>query len=219
LNNFNSITIHDRGANTYDSQVVEYESHMHEALFGMCYDYIKKGDSLLDLGIGTGLSSIYFAREGLDIHGMDGSSEMLNECNKKDFVKELKQHSITDTPLPYKGNSFHHILCCGVFHFIGDISSITEEVSRILKKGGMYAFTVISELAKDMRFGHSELSGFFEIPNNWEIPVYKHSRKYIYKISNSNSFTIKKEQQILAYSGDENIGDMVFMIYILKKDK
>jgi len=47
-----------------------------------CYEYIKPGDSLLDLGIGTGLSSVLFAKVGLNITDLDGSLEMLKECRK-----------------------------------------------------------------------------------------------------------------------------------------
>jgi len=219
MNNLDSITIHDKGASIYDSQVKEYKNHMHEILFGMCYDYIEKDDLLLDIGIGTGMSSEYFANEGLQIYGMDGSSEMLKECKKKNFVKELKLHSITDIPLPYNNHSFRHIICCGVFHFIGEINSITKDVSRIINDGGFYAFTVITELAKNIGSKSSNFIGCVEMPGDWGIPIYKHSDSYINKISNSNGFDIVKEQQILAFSGYENIGDIVFKLYIMQKEE
>ena len=77
-------------ASTYDALVKEYNSYLHQVLFGMCYEYIKPGDSLLDLGIGTGLSSVLFAKSGMNITGLDGSVEMLEECRKKGFAQELK---------------------------------------------------------------------------------------------------------------------------------
>lgn len=80
------IKSHDEFASIYDSKVKEYNSYGHEVLFGMCYEYIKPGDSLLDLGIGTGLSSVLFAKAGLNITGLEESLEMLKECRKKGFV-------------------------------------------------------------------------------------------------------------------------------------
>lgn len=49
MDNSDSIKIHDEHASSYDSQVKDYYSYQHEILFGMCYEYIKAGDSLLDL--------------------------------------------------------------------------------------------------------------------------------------------------------------------------
>lgn len=101
MDNADHIKSHDEFAGIYDSQVKQYNSYGHEVLFGMCYEYIKPGDSLLDLGIGTGLSSVLFAKAGLNITGLDGSLEMLKECGKKGFAKEIKQYNIQDVPLPY----------------------------------------------------------------------------------------------------------------------
>lgn len=88
MDNADHIKSHDEFAGIYDSQVKQYNSYGHEVLFGMCYEYIKPGDSLLDLGIGTGLSSVLFAKAGLNITGLDGSLEMLKECGKKDLQKK-----------------------------------------------------------------------------------------------------------------------------------
>jgi ubiquinone/menaquinone biosynthesis C-methylase UbiE len=96
MNTKNPIKVHDEYADTYDASVKEYHSHLHELLFGMCYEFIQPGDSLLDIGIGTGLSSVNFARAGVDVYGMDPSSNMIEQCRKKGFAKELKQHSLTD---------------------------------------------------------------------------------------------------------------------------
>ena len=89
MDNSDRIKIHDEYASSYDSQVKEYNSYGNEVLFGMCYEYVKAGDTLLDIGIGTGLSSINFARAGLDVYGMDASTGMLEECRKK---AEAAQH-------------------------------------------------------------------------------------------------------------------------------
>ena len=83
MNTTKDIKLHDRIAGEYDSLVKKYNSHIHELLFGMCFEYVKPGDSLLDLGIGTGLSSFLFTKAGLHITGLDGSGEMLKECKKK----------------------------------------------------------------------------------------------------------------------------------------
>jgi ubiquinone/menaquinone biosynthesis C-methylase UbiE len=64
----------------------------------MCYEYIKSGDALLDLGMGTGLSSVLFVKAGLNITGLDGSLEMLKECQKKDSQKKLSNATFRRSP-------------------------------------------------------------------------------------------------------------------------
>ena len=76
---------HDEFATIYDSRVKEYKSYGHEVIFGMCYEYIKPSDSLIDVGIGTGLCSVLFAKAGLNMTGLDESLEMLKECRKKGY--------------------------------------------------------------------------------------------------------------------------------------
>ena len=115
MNTTNPIRVHDASADTYDASVEEYHSHLHDLLFGMCYEFIQPGHSLLDIGIGTGLSSVNFARAGVDVYGMDPSSNMIDQCRKKGFAKELKQHSLTDPPLRYHDKAFSHVIACGVF--------------------------------------------------------------------------------------------------------
>ena len=136
------IRAHDEEAHIYDQQVREYEYFAFDVLFGMCYQYVKPGERLLDLGIGTGLASLPFARAGLEVYGLDGSTEMLNVCESKGFAQDLKCFNLLEMPLPYSRGFFSHVISCGVFHFFGDIGPMVKEVSRIMGSDGTFAFTV-----------------------------------------------------------------------------
>ncbi len=218
MNDIDHIKNHGKFAKSYDSQVKEYHSHGHDVLFGMCFEYVKAGDSLLDLGIGTGLSSINFARIGLDITGLDGSPEMLDECRKKDFAKELKQYNIQDVPLPYPDNSFSHVLCCGVFHFFSDLSPIIRDSYRLLKTGGIFAFTIASPTAKDKASISGDIPDFIKSPTAWGISIFKHSDEYIRSISEELGLKILKEQKVLADSGDKDSEDILFKVIVMRKE-
>jgi|GEM_PF-5571654 len=56
-----------------------------EVAFGLAYAHVHHGQSILDIGIGTGLGSALFKKAGLQVHGMDISPEMLEACRKKGF--------------------------------------------------------------------------------------------------------------------------------------
>ena len=169
-------------ASTYDALVKEYNSYLHQVLFGMCYEYIKPGDSLLDLGIGTGLSSVLFAKSGMNITGLDGSVEMLEECRKKGFAQELKQYNIQDVPLPYADSTFPFVISCGVFHFFRDLLPIIKDVYRILKPAGIFTFTIASLSEKDTGLNRKSIPEYLKVESAWGIPIFKHLDKYINKI-------------------------------------
>ena len=211
------IKSHDEFASTYDSQVKEYNSYGHEVLFGMCYEYIKPGDSLLDLGIGTGLSSVLFAKAGLEITGLDGSREMLKECRKKCFAKELKQCDIQDVPLPYSDNAFSNIVCCGVFHFFGDLEPMFKEVSRIIKPGGIFAFTILAQISeKEEKSAKLNQDDYSEKITYWEVPVFMHSYRYIEKLLQVCGFDRFKKLKFLVWNEHENIDDLYYAFVVPK---
>ncbi|MCK5056193.1 MAG: class I SAM-dependent methyltransferase [Candidatus Aminicenantes bacterium] len=213
----NHIKSHDEFARTYDSQAKQYNSYVFEVLFGMCYEFVKPGESLLDLGIGTGLSSVHFARAGLDITGLDESIEMLKECGKKGFAKEIKQFNIRDVPLPYPDNTFSHVVCCGVFHFFADLLPTCKEACRILRPAGILAFTIASLTVEEAGSDRGSMPGYIKAPTAWGIPIFKHSDKYVNKIAATYGLTIQKEQKVLADSGDKDAGDILFKVIVMQK--
>ena len=77
MKNKRIISAHDEEATQYDQQVHEYGCYTHDVIFGMSFEYINTHDRLLDIGIGTGLASLPFAKVGLEVFGFDGSNEML----------------------------------------------------------------------------------------------------------------------------------------------
>jgi ubiquinone/menaquinone biosynthesis C-methylase UbiE len=111
-----------------------------EILFGLAFRHLNPGEKILDLGIGTGLISELFCKAGLQVYGMDFSSEMLKACAEKNVAVELKEHDLLEIPYPYEANSMDNAVCGGVMHIFKDINPIFQEVSRIVKTGGTFAF-------------------------------------------------------------------------------
>jgi predicted TPR repeat methyltransferase len=101
---------HDKYARDYDNQIKNHDCHIAEILFGLSYEYIKNGDSLLDIGIGTGISSKLFNLAGLNVFGIDGSAEMLDICKTKGIAKELVEQDLLVFPWPYQKDTFDHII-------------------------------------------------------------------------------------------------------------
>jgi ubiquinone/menaquinone biosynthesis C-methylase UbiE len=207
------IELHDSIASEYDQMAKEYNNHIHEVLFGMCFEYIKPGDTLLDLGIGTGLSSILFAKAGLKITGLDGSNEMLKACGKKGIVHELKHYNIQELPLPFQNDTFSHTVCCGVLHTIGDLKPLSEDIFRILKPNGIFAFTILPLSTSDIESQDKQLPPYSSFSSAWDTTIFKHSDTYIKDIIRELKYSFQKE--ILVHSGADD--EYVFKIVVLSK--
>ena len=211
------IRAHDDEAAQYDQQVQQYEYHVHDVLFGMCFEYIRANDRLLDIGIGTGLASLPFARVGLEIFGLDASAEMLKICESKSFAKELKTFDLRDIPYPYSEGFFDHVISSGVFHFFGELKEIVQEVSRVMKPGGIFAFTVAAEdSAQDETVGRSPRA-YTKIPTSWGEAIFAHSDAYLTKVLRDNGFDKMKMQKVLIRGGDKDCEDLLFKVYIAKR--
>lgn len=210
-----SIRAHDEHAAKYDRQAHEY-GYFPEALFGLSFEYVSPHDRLLDIGIGTGLASLPFAKVGLEIFGIDGSREMLEVCKSKDFAKDLKHFDLKNTPLPYSNAFFDHVVSYGVFHLFSDLEPIFKEVSRIIKPGGIFVFTIMMQasLTKGKAAGRNR-EDYLETSREG-VPVFMHSSRYIEKLLRGCGFDKLKQFKFLLLSGKESIDDL-FCAYVAQK--
>ena len=212
--NSNQSKNHDNFAENYDEEAQKYNSHGHEIIFGMNYDYLQPGQRLLDLGIGTGLSSRLFAKAGLKVVGVDGSKQMLVECRKKNFAENLILHDINNIPLPLEMSSYDFVISCGVFHFLGDLEPVFSEIKRLLKGKGIFSFSIAS-IAET---GNSSINeNYISEQTPWNVPIYKHSDAYIFKLIKENGFNFLKKQRLLISGGDPNKEDLLFTIFCARK--
>jgi predicted TPR repeat methyltransferase len=197
---------HDKFAKEYDNQIKNYDCYIAEVLFGLSYEYVKKADTLLDIGIGTGISSRLFYLAGLDIFGIDVSRAMLSICKTKGIAKELIEQDLLVFPWPYQDDMFNHIICCGVFHFIGDLDKIFDEISRIHKNDGIFAFTVID--GKDNQRNREKYQKQIEDGLN----IFSHKASYIHNLMKKNNYS--KEKEIISF-----VGQTQFRAIVARKDK
>ena len=208
------VRIHDEQAVEYDQQAREYRWFGHEVLFGMSREYVNQQDRLLDIGIGTGLSSRLFAVIDLEIFGIDGSVEMLNICRSKGFAKEIKLFDLQNGPLPYSTGFFHHVISCGVLHFFGDLKPIFAEVSRVMKPGGIFAFTSLLQTAGKNEAAEGYIkSSAFEVGTT----VFLHSSKYINELLKNHGFGETKELKFLASSEMGDHDDLLCEAYVAQR--
>ncbi len=215
----NDTIIHGaESASAYDRQARDTNWFGPDVVFGLAYEYIKPGDILLDLGIGSGLSSIPFYKAGLRVYGLDGSTEILEVCRAKSFADQLKQHDLRDLPLPYPSASFDHVICVAVLNSFPELAALFTEIARLMKGQGIFAFTV-----EDRKPGQE--SGYpinrVEVAERPQaetaVTLYRHSKEDIAGYLDQNGFILCKELEFLAFKYPYENKDIFFKIYIAQK--
>ena len=164
----------DESSENYDRLARKYSWYSPEVLFGLCFEYIQPSERLLDIGIGTGLGSFPFAKAGLLVSGLDISLEMLNIVRSKGITADLKQFDIRVNPWPYPDGFFDHMVACGVLHFMDDLTPIFLEAARVLKPGGILAFSTKAPPVED-----ATAPGIYSTEIICNVTVFLHHIRYI----------------------------------------
>ena len=127
----------------------------------------QQGKNILDVGCGSGRNLKWFYNTDFEIHGTDIANERLQHC--KELYPLQKDHFIfaTAESMPYKANSFNHIICNAVLHFAEDLSQylkMIQELLRILKPQGTLFIRTASNFGLENQVEHIS-NGVYNLPD------------------------------------------------------
>ena len=183
-----------------------------EVVFGLMYAFIRPGDSVLDIGIGTGLGSLLFHKAGLHVYGMDISPKMLEVCAKKGFTEDLKVHDLTEEPYPYTTASMDHAVCVGVMNHFEDLITVFRETSRILKDNGIFAFIVADRSS-------GEGSSFEVAHVGSRTTMFRHSSEQIVSLLHETGFDLLRELEFSVRGHMMTSRPLCLKAYAVKRQK
>jgi len=92
------------------------------------------GESLVDIGCGTGASLEPFSGKGVSLTGVEPSSYMLDYAQKK-IGQKADFHQAHAEDLPFDDNSFNYAVLCLVLEFCENPGKALEEACRVAKDG------------------------------------------------------------------------------------
>jgi len=129
-----------------------FRDNKHKTEFILTVDYIdkylRKAMKILELGVGTGAYSLYYARQGYNIHALEYVKENL------DVLKSNIEEGMNITPVlgdardlsMYEDNTFDMTLSLGpLYHLEGkDREKSIEESIRVTKPNGLIFLAYIS---------------------------------------------------------------------------
>ena len=193
----------------YDHLSQQHQWQAPELLFHYLSKYARRGTRLLDIGVGTGISSQRFHEKGVELYGLDNSSDMLSICEVKGIFKKLLLFDLLSEEIPYPDESFDFIVCSGVLPFFPSLDELFTKVSRVVKRSGFFAFTFI-ENSKNDKLYISEIRS--------EVNIYHHSKDYINSLANRWKFTSLFEQTFTTIKDLNTKETLDHSLMILRKE-
>lgn len=104
---------------------------------------VKPGMKILDVGTGTGVVAITAARHGAQVTGLDLTPELLEQAREDAEIAGQSQIIWQEgdaEALPYDDQSFDMVLSQFGHMFAPRPAVVTQEIQRVLRKGGVFAF-------------------------------------------------------------------------------
>jgi ubiquinone/menaquinone biosynthesis C-methylase UbiE len=198
---------------TYDKFAKEYHEHRTKTKNNFYYKYlekptllkllkpISKNKKILDLGCGSGLFTKELINLGGKCIGIDLSKELISLAKR--FVPEAKFYVGKAQKMPFKKNSFEIVASNEVIHYFKDLDPVFSEVSRVLKKNGIFIFLIKHPLVgilkkikidgKNQRIIYSYFGNEFfkwEMLDGMEIKMYRQTFEKLAVALNNSGFYI-----------------------------
>ena len=209
-----------QSAEGYDEQARNTEWFGSEVVFGLAYEFVLPGEALLDLGIGSGLSSLPFHKAGLRIYGLDGSDEILKVCAEKGFAAELKQHDLRALPLPYADHFFDHVISVAVLNSFKDLGPLFKEVGRIMNGPGIFAFTVEDqEPGQEESYPINRVEVSEKARPESAVTLFRHPASLTIKLLEENGFTTLKVLKFRAFDYPAEEREVYFKAYVARRTR
>jgi len=102
-----------------------------------------KGKYVLDAACGPGFYSEYLINHGAEVLGLDVSSSMIVQYQKriKDKAKVI-EHDLSKPLTFIKNEEFDLVLSPLTLHYLPEWNSVFKEIFRILKSGALWVFSI-----------------------------------------------------------------------------
>jgi len=133
----------DKRAKRYDSSEIQFDP-VYKDVIAKTRKYLSIVDNVLDFGCATGTKTIQFADGTKHIHGLDISTEMINEAIKKKDKANIKNISFSQGTIynnDFEKASFDKIIAYGIIHLLEDKEKAFQRIYELLKPGGLFIST------------------------------------------------------------------------------
>lgn len=166
--------------------------------------YLKPASDILELGCGVGRDAVFFAGMGHKVTATDFSKVIIDR-DKREFgssgIKFLELDM--EKEFPYETQSFDAVYANLSLHYYLDVrtKAIVSEVARVLKSGGIFAFSCKS--TNDAHYGAGE-----EVESNVFVSETGHVR-HLFSQDYAKKLVTSNFDLLLLKEVEETYGDQV----------
>jgi len=133
-----AITRHEVGSPGFFADLDEYHFEKLHHLRRLVEFDGPEGRRVLDVGCGTGVDLVHFARGGAAAIGIDVSEAAIRLAAANLGLQRVAAHLVVgdDQALPFADATFDYVFAHGVVQYTADDRRLVEECRRMLKPGG-----------------------------------------------------------------------------------
>jgi predicted TPR repeat methyltransferase len=142
-------SLFDQYAPTFDTALVESlgyrgPSVLFEAVRSACQAHHKPANfkRAIDLGCGTGLAAVAFAKMVDQFTGIDLSPAMIEKARATGLYAELKVTDMLEGLRSTPDSGVELVLSADAMVYVADLVPVLKQASRVLACGGVLAFTL-----------------------------------------------------------------------------
>jgi SAM-dependent methyltransferase len=125
--------------------------------------------TVLELGCGVGRHACIFAGAGFEVEAVDASASGLEHAARRAQERglDIAFREGLMTELPYDDDSFDYVLSFNVIYHgdSGAVSRAIAEIHRVLRPGGLFQGTMLSERNSNYGIGRQVAPGTFVVEN------------------------------------------------------
>ena len=150
----------NRHASAWDKEL-QYEGKTWQLLEVVKWFELSEGDSVLDVGTGTGVLLPYM-KEAIGPKGnlvaMDFSFKMLEQARLRQYMEEKVLINASVAAIPFHSDQFDRVTCFSAFPHFPDKTRALSEMVRILRSGGKL-FIAHLHSVEEINQLHKEIGG------------------------------------------------------------
>jgi len=182
--------VYNKYAEDYHKKILSKDNVWHKyiekpAIISLFKDEIKR-KNVLDLGCGSGpFVKKLFSLGAKNVKGIDLSEGLIVIARRENPHVEFRVGDAKKTP--YKNEEFDLIVSSLVPHYFKDLKPLFKEASRILKKNGLFVFSMhhpVMEVSEKLKVRINGVKGSLLKP-------YFHNDKY--------NWTLNRDMNMIAY--------------------
>ncbi|SFU62909.1 Predicted methyltransferase, contains TPR repeat [Polaromonas sp. YR568] len=152
--------------------------------------------SVLDLGCGTGLSGLAIAPYAKELVGVDLSGNMLAQAQARGIYSRLERMDMLAMMQEEAASRYDVVISTDVFIYVGRLDGLFGEAQRLLRAGGLFAFSVESlDVANEEGKDGSDLPDARDFRLN-TTGRYTHSLAYLTRIASNHGFEMLRRKEV-----------------------